>query len=174
MPLYFVLNIPAPFSARVLEVRRSQKDTFFASLPVEVTIAGSTGVGVLDASQNLAEAYAALDRIAADTAPITTAFGPVVRFPGTDIFALTLQNDAPLRELHRRVASSGIKFHQSPHPFRAHCTLRSRSPVSAADARALLAVRIPGQFTLEALSVCRLDRPPVVLLHTTPLLRRPP
>ncbi len=172
MNIYFVLNIPPPFCDRVIDVRRSQKDTFFASLPAEITIAGSNGVGLLDASQSLVEAYAIIDRIAEDTAPIETAFGRVVRFPNTDVFALTLENEAPFRTLHQRVAASGIRFHDSPHAFQPHCTLRTRSPVSAADARTLLAVRVPGRFTLDALCVCRLDRPPVTLLHTAPLARR--
>jgi 2'-5' RNA ligase len=172
MHLYFVLNIPAPFSERVMKLRRSQKDNFFTSLPVEVTIAGSTGVGVLESSQNLPEAYALLDRLAEDTAPIETSFGPVVRYPGTDIFALTLENEAPFHALHQRLVQTGIKFRESPHPFRPHCTLRSGAPVSLADERALLGARIPGKFVLDAISVCRLDRPPVALLHTAELARK--
>src|SRR5687768_1419205 len=102
MNLYFVLNLPAPASTRAMEVRRAQKDTFRMALPVEISIAGSTGVGVLDATQDLPQAYAILDRIAADTAPIETSFGPVVRFPGTDIFAFTFENDGELKSLHQR------------------------------------------------------------------------
>ena len=170
MNIYFVLYIPPPACDLVMEVRRTQKDTFRSALPVEITVAGSNGVGVLDPTQDLAEAYSILDRIAATTAPIKTAFGPVVRFPNTDIFALTFQNDAPLRALHLRLTTSGIRFRESPHAFLPHCTLRSRSPVTAAEERDLMALRIPGQFTLDTLSVCGLDRPPVVLFHTAPLL----
>ena len=169
MNLYFVLNIPAPFSERVMKARRSIKDNFFTSLPVEVTIAGSTGVGILDSSQNLPDAYRLLDGVAENTAPIEAAFGPVVRFPGTDIFALTFQDEAPFRKLHERVVKSGIRFRESPHAFQPHCTLRSGSPVSKADERALLGLQIPGRFLLEAISICRLDRPPVQTLHTAPL-----
>lgn len=172
MNLYFVLNIPAPACDRVMGLRRGQKDNFFASLPVEITIAGSNGVGVIDPVQNLPEAYAILDRIAEDTAPIETAFGPVVRFPGTEIFVLTFENEAPFRALHQRVAKSGIKFHQSPHQFQPHCTICSRSPATEADQRRLLAARVPGRFTLDTISICRLDRPPVTLLHSAPLARR--
>jgi len=172
MNIYFVLNIPTPICDRVMELRRAQKDNFFASLPVEITIAGSNGVGVLDPAQDLAEAYRVIDRIAADTAPIENSFGPVIRFPGTDIFVLTFENEAPLRQLHQRVAKSGIKFLQSPHLFQPHCTICSRLPANQAQERELLARRVPGRFTLEAISVCRLDRPPVTLLHTAPLARK--
>lgn len=155
-----------------MDIRRSQKDNFFASLPVEVTIAGSTGVGVLDPAQNLAEAYKIIDQIAEDTAPIEASFGPVIRFPNTDIFALSFENETPFRKLHQRVARSGIRFLESPHPFQAHCTLRSGAPVSSMEARELLIRRVPGTFTLDALSVCKLDRPPVQTLHTAPLMRK--
>ncbi len=169
MNLYFVLNIPAPFCDRVLGLRRTIKDNFFTELPAEVTIAGSTGVGILDPMQDLAAAYSIIDRIADQTAPIEAAFGPAVRFPGTDIFALSFEDEAPFRVLHEKVAKSGIKFRESPHAFTPHCTLRSGAPVSAAEQTRLLAMRVPGRFTLDALSICRLDRPPVTLLHTAPL-----
>ena len=169
MNIYFVLNIPAPFSDRVMGIRRTQKDNFFTSLPVELTLAGSTGVGILDAMQDLAEAYKHIDAIAADTAPIQTAFGPVVRFPGTDIYALTFEDDAPFKKLHHRIVQSGIKFHESPHAFKPHCTLRSGAPISSAEERRLMAATVAGRFTLEEISICRLDRPPVTLLHSAPL-----
>jgi 2'-5' RNA ligase len=169
MNLYFVLNIPRPFSERVMKARRSIKDNFFTSLPVEVTIAGSTGVGILDSSQNLPDAYTLLDGVAQHTAPIEAAFGPVVRFPGTDIFALTFQDEVPFRKLHERVVKSGIRFRESPHPFQPHCTLRSGAPVSKAEEHSLRALQIPGRFVLDAISICRLDRPPVQTLHTAPL-----
>ena len=153
-----------------MKFRRSQKDNFFTSLPVEVTIAGSTGVGILDSSQNLPDAYSILDRIAELTAPIEAAFGPVIRFPGTDIFAFTFQNEAPFRALHEKVVKSGIRFRESPHAFVPHCTIRSGAPVSKADERTLLAMQIPGKFVLDAISICRLDRPPVQTLHTAPLV----
>lgn len=172
MNLYFVLNIPSPFAEKVMAIRRSQKGNFFAQLPVEITIAGSNGVGLLDQSQNLPDAYKKLDEIAADTAPIRTAFGPVVRYPGTEIFALTFEDEEPFRALHQRVATSGLKFHDSPHVFQPHCTLSNRVPLTGAGERALLDVRVPGRFTLEEISVCRLDRPPVTLLHTAPLARK--
>ncbi len=172
MNLYFVLNIPPPACDRVMEFRRSQKDNFFASLPAEISIAGSNGVGIVDPAQDLAVAYSILDSIAEDTSPIETAFGAVVRFSGTDIFALTFENDAPFRKLHQRVAKSGIKFRQSPHAFLPHCTLRSGAPVTAAEERVLLGFRVAGRFTLDAISVCRLDRPPIALLHTALLSRK--
>ena len=34
MNIYFVLNIPSPAADLVMDVRRTQKDTFRASLPV--------------------------------------------------------------------------------------------------------------------------------------------
>lgn len=174
MNIYFVLNIPAPASRLVMEVRRAHKDVYRVSLPVEVTVAGSNGLGVLEETEDLSKAYSILDRIAADTAPIETAFGPVVRFAGTNVFALTFEHDAPLRELHARIAHSGLRFRSSPHAFTPHCTLRSRAPITAADERELLALRIPGRFTLDSISVCGLDRPldPVVLLHTAVFERR--
>ncbi len=167
--LYFVLYIPRPAADAVMKLRRGIKDNFFTSLPVDVTIAGSTGVGIVDPIQDLAAAYRILDGIAETTAPIAARFGPVTRFPGTDIYALTFEDVAPLRALHDRIARSGIRFHESPHRFVAHCTLRSGPALSAAEDQRLLGLRVPGNFTLATLSVCRLDKPPVTLLHSAEL-----
>ena len=166
MNIYFVLYVPEPFATRVMDVRHAHRDTLRSSLPVEFTIAGSSGVGVLDPEQDLSKAYASIDAIAAETAPIEVEFGPVHRFPNSDVFVLTVQNPAPFFALQKRVMASGLRFLPTPFPsFLPHCTLRSRSPITEADANGLLGVRIPGRFTLDSLSVCGLDRPPVTLLH---------
>lgn len=167
--LYFVLYVPRPAADAVMKIRRGIKDNFFSELSVDVTLAGSTGVGIVDPMQDLAAAYRILDGIAETTAPIAARFGPVTKFPGTDIYALTFEDEAPLRALHDRIAKSGIKFHESPHRFIPHCTLRSGGLLSASEDHRIRALRVPGSFTLATLSVCRLDKPPVTLLHSADL-----
>jgi len=105
-----------------------------------------------------------LDAIAAETKPIHASFGPVDRFPGTEIFFLTLQDEQPLHELHRRIASSPIRFKPCPFPYRPHCTLRDRVPISDEEVADLLALEIQGSFVLDTLSVYAMP-PPMPLLH---------
>jgi hypothetical protein len=93
---HIVLDVPEPAAGRVMTVRRDQRDDFGASLPVEITVAGSTGVGELEPDQDAATVFMILDDVAADTVPIQLEFGTVLRFPNTDTLVLTVKNEVPL------------------------------------------------------------------------------
>ena len=166
---YLCLDLPAPMAEQVLSIRRAQGDTFRATLPAEITLAGSGGLGVVSPGQDPEAVFAALDQVAAATPAITATFGPVIRFPRTDIFVLTLADETPFRALHERLAASGIQFQPSPFPFTPHCTLRSRSPVSKAEAGALLSLRIAESFVLDTLTAYALTGVPMTRLHMAPL-----
>src|SRR6266849_6409101 len=148
-----------------MAIRKRHRDEFRSSLPAEITLIGSSGVGVFDAAQDPEAAFATLDAVAAETAAIQACFGSVLRFPNTDIFVFTLQDERPLRALHERIAKSGLTFTSSPFPFTPHCTLRSRSPISEEDAAELLSLKVLETFVLDTMSVYLLREPPAVLLH---------
>ena len=161
---YVVLDVPEPFASAVMAVRVRHRDEFRSSLPVEITIAGSNGVGEFEADQASEDVFALLTAIAAEAKTIEAAFGPVDCFPGTEIFFLTLEDEQPLRALHDRIANSPIRFKPCPFPYRPHCTLRDRTPISDEEVADLLAVEIPGSFVLDTLSVYAMP-PPMQLLH---------
>jgi hypothetical protein len=154
---------------RVLANPRRHLDTFQAALPAEITVAGSSGVGPLAPHQGLDELALVLAEIASNTQPIEASFGPVIRFEGTDIFVLTLEDTTPIDALHQRIARCPIRFQSTPFPFLPHCTLRSRSPVTAEEATDLLETVLPGSFVLETLSVYTLDGLPMTLRYRTRL-----
>lgn len=160
---YAVLDVPEPFASAVMAVRVRHRDEFRSALPIEITIAGSNGVGEFE-PQTRDDVFRTLDAIAMETAPIEASFGPVDRFPGTDIFFLTLQDERPFRELHDRIASSPIRFKPCPYPYRPHCTLRDRTPIDDEEIADSLAVDIPGLFVLDTLSVYAMP-PPMPLLY---------
>ena len=166
---FVVLDLPEHIGVEVLRIRQAFRDPYQTSLPVETTVAGSSGVGVMVPGQASASVFSTLNEIAAETAPFTASFGPVKRFPNSDIFVLSLQDPAPFQSLHRRVAESDIRFQESPHEFAPHCTLCRRSPISAEDAAALMATEIPGEFTIDTLAVYRADPLPATLLHRVKL-----
>ncbi len=165
---YAVLDVPEPFASAVMAIRVQHRDDLRSALPAEITVAGSSGVGEFEPGQNPDEVFATLDHIARDTAPIEASFGSTLRFPGTDIFVLTLEDEQPFEALHRCIAKSGIRFKSCPFGFMPHCTLTSRSPISDDEANDLLRVRIPGKFVLDTLSVITMP-PPMPLLHRVKL-----
>jgi 2'-5' RNA ligase len=157
---YVVLDLPEPVASQVMAIRQKNKDEFRMALPAEVTLAGSGGVGCFVEDEEPERVWSILAGIAATTSPIRTSLADVMRFPNTDIFAFRFTEEVDLRALHERITTSGIRFKRSPFPYTPHCTLRGRSPVTEAEAAALLAERIPEPFKLEQMSVYRLDLRP--------------
>jgi 2'-5' RNA ligase len=165
---YAVLDVPEPFASAVMAVRLRHRDDFRASLPVEITVAGSNGVGEFEPGQKYEDVFPVIDAIAAETEPIVAQFGPVDRFTGTEIFFLTLQDEEPFHELHERIARSPIRFRRCPYDYRPHCTLRDRTPIIPDEMQDILNVEIEGSLLLDHLSVYAMP-PPMRLLHRVPL-----
>jgi 2'-5' RNA ligase len=153
---YAVLDVPSPVAERVLAVREQQRDWFRFSLPAEITIVGSGGLGVFATDQEPDDVYHALSGIARTSAPIRASFGPVRRFASSDVYYLSLADARPFRELQGRIASAGLRFQPVPFPFVPHCTLRTRAPVAEHEAAALLRIRIEEEFVLDTLSLYEL------------------
>jgi hypothetical protein len=154
---YVVLDIPSPFAERVLAIRERQQDFFRWSLPAETTVSGSSGTGPIAQDEDLERVRHVLDRIAAEGAPVTASFGPVRRFQRSDVFYLSFVDEAPLRQLHKRIAESGLRFSPVAFDFTPHCTVRTRSPVTDHEAAELLATSVPGEFKLDTLSLYELN-----------------
>ncbi len=161
---YVVLDLPEPVAGQVMAIRRKNLDAFRAALPAEITVAGSGGVGCFAEDEDPDRAWQILADIAASTPPIHASFGEVMRFPNTDLFVLRLIDEEPIRAFHERIAGSGIRFDSSRFPYTPHGTLRGRSPVTDDDVEALFTERISDRFTLDRLSVYRLE------LHPSPVV----
>ena len=167
---YVVLDIPSPFAEQVLAIRERQGDSLRFSLPAETTVSGSSGTGPIAADEDLARVVTALERIAAETAPIRTSFGPVRRFSDSDVFYLSFADERPLRALHQRIAVSGLRFQPTAFPFGPHCTVRTRAPITDAEAEDLIATRIMGEFALDTLSLYDLPERPTLPTRFATLL----
>jgi hypothetical protein len=157
---YAVLDIPEPAGGKIMDIRRRYQDGYYMALPPEVTLVGSSGVGCFRTDQEAAQVFAVLDAIAASTAPITTALSSVTRFPDTDIFVFQFADESALRQLHRRIVESGLRFEENRWPYGPHSTLRATLPVTDDEARAISTERIEEPFVLDHLSVYHLDDDP--------------
>lgn len=166
---YIVVDLPEEIAKQVMAVRISHQDEFRASLPVEITVVGSSGVGVISEGQDESEVYRIVQKIAQNTEPFKLSFDHVVRFPGTDIFVLKLTDETEMRNLHNKFISSEIKFENSNFEYGPHCTLRSRSPITEEDEQKIYDVKIEGEFLVDTLSVYMLDALPIKKLFTVKL-----
>jgi 2'-5' RNA ligase len=165
---YIVLDLPKSIASTIHKIRAEQGDDFQASMPNEITVVGSSGVGPIAQDQDPDEFFKIIDEIAATTPPITVSFDKVHRFPGTDTVVMKLKNETLIQSLHQRFVESGIKFQDIDFAYEPHCTLRSKSPLTDQEMEELSKLKIEGDFTLQTLSVYAMP-PPGKLLHTVQL-----
>jgi 2'-5' RNA ligase len=88
--------------------------------PPHVTLAGSSGMGPVAADTTIEELRERLAPITDSTPPITLRLGRPTRFMQTEIVVIPLDPHGPLRTLHERIKTSGLRaaaprFFYTPH-----------------------------------------------------------
>src|SRR3954462_396238 len=110
-PAYSVLDLPVPVADAVAELRRCG-GRGFPPLPVEITVAGSSGVGPLVREQSRDEVFATLAELATRWLPLTATFGRIERFPGSPVMYLSMTDEGPFAALHQALIGTSIRFGQ--------------------------------------------------------------
>ncbi|HGG57475.1 MAG TPA: 2'-5' RNA ligase family protein [Nannocystis exedens] len=151
-PTYICLDIPDPFREKVREIREAFCDRL-PNFPVEITIAGSSGVGAIASDADWESVETKLLSVCSKTAPVVARFGGVVRFPGTDTFVLSLGDPVPFVSIHESLKFAGIPFEPNNFPFFPHCSLRMSGELSPEDIRRLFTLRIEGEFEIQLLAL---------------------
>jgi 2'-5' RNA ligase len=156
---YIVAEIPEPVRSQVQALRDSLK-TLTARLPVEITLAGSSGVGPIPAGTDLSLIEGQLDRILPGISPFRARFSAIRAFPNTSIFYLEPFDRSPFDRRHQELRISGIPFSGIRWPYNPHCTLRGGEPLSAEAASELASRPFPQEeFWINTISVYQLDGP---------------
>ncbi len=155
---FIVLDVPSPMAETVLALRR-EFGSWRAALPVEITLAGSSGLGVLRYHESeLVKVIETLDEIARGFAPIVTRFRSVALFPGTKVFYFVPDEAAPFFALQAALSKSGLRFERSPFAFTPHCTLADLETVTLKLPASFQALALPDtEIVLDTLSVYNLD-----------------
>lgn len=151
-PTYICLDVPEPQAGQIFAVRERHCERL-RSFPVEVTIAGSSGIGAIRAQLDWADVEAKLAAFCARTRPIEAEFGGVIRFPDTDIFCLSVADPMPFEAIHDGLKHTGVRFEPSRFPFFPHCTLRMSGPLRPGDISELFALRVTGRFVMDNLAL---------------------
>jgi len=149
-PTYVILPIKEPVAAQIRRIR--EQYAYPLEIPVEVTVAGSSGIGVVDPGQDPKLVIQELEAIAAEIAPFTTDFGPVCSFPNTSVFWFSLRDEKPFHQLHTRLKASKIEFQESLFPYQPHCTIQGR-PRTEAEISAILKLNSPGKSLFDTLAL---------------------
>lgn len=121
--------------------------------PPHVTLVGSSGVGVIPPDTPAARIREALAPIAASTPPLALPFQRPHRFMQTNIVVLPLDPHGAVRQLHDRIAASGLPFAGAKFTFTPHATLSFFRTLSPDELRDLLAVRIDAPARIDRLTI---------------------
>ena len=121
-PTYIVLKMPSPAAESIREIRR-QFDPARADMSVEITLAGSGGLGTVQEGQSPEKVFAEVDRIAAATEPFAAHFGEITRFADSGVCDYTVLPAESFIEIQEMLAGSPIRFTPCPFPYIPHCTL---------------------------------------------------
>lgn len=166
---FVVLDMPPHVEQHVRHIRKAYGSAR-QFLPVEITVAGSSGVGVFDETQDPDEALRTVERIARETKSFSMSFTRVTRFPESGVFYYEIADTAPLVAVHERLAASGMRFKPNPFPFSPHLTIDTFDEATPELERELLALPLPeGPFTVTSMSVYSLHGWDCRRLHSYPL-----
>lgn len=149
--IFVVAELSEPVREKILEVQRWADPRLAAGTPPHVTLVGSSGVGPLPLGTSVALLREKIEPITRETAPITMKFERPHRFMQTDIIVLPLDPHGPLRELHERVAGTGLPFERARFQFSPHATLSFYPRMTPEMLKRLLALRFQDDVVITGL-----------------------
>jgi len=156
--LYLVLDLPEPVSGKVLDARLKFEPAR-SSLPAEITIAGSSGIGTMRTDQNPDLVESCLNRLAETTAPFTSSFVDIRKFPGTEIYWFSVSDQKPFFDLQRDLVRLDIEFNPMAYEFCPHCTIANLEGGDSEEQIEILSLQIPREsFLLDTLSLYSLNQ----------------
>ena len=155
--IFVIAPIGGELGERIAELQRTHDPRILKLGRPHVTLAGSSGMGPIDARTPVGELEAALRPIADDTPPITVQFGLPTRFMQTEIVVLPLDPHGPLRTLHERIKLSTLTAAAPRFYFTPHVTLSLYRELPKDALARILAYRFPEPAVLDRLE-CHLTR----------------
>jgi len=168
--IFILATIGGEAGARIAELQARHDPKLARESPPHVTLAGSSGVGPILPDATREQVRAALAPVAAESPPLTLRFQHPHRFMATNIVVLPLDPHGPLRQLHDRIARSGLRFGRARFTFTPHATLSFYPTLAPAQLRELLAVRIDAPAVIDRLSISYTRSPqPAVTWFELPL-----
>lgn len=148
-------ELHGPVADRLREIQLANDPRMAAELPPHITITGSSGMGPISPVTSDTELRAALEQVAAMTAPLVVHLEPPMRFMQSTVVVMPIDPNGPIRALHERIKASGLPFDQPRFTFTPHCTLSFYPELSRDALRALLRARITQPVTIDSIQAYR-------------------
>lgn len=121
--IFVIAPVEGDIGARIAELQAQNDPRILKLGKPHVTIVGSSGSGPVAANTTIEELEEKLRPITETTPPITLRFAPPTRFMQTEIVVLPLDPHGPLRTLHERIKTSGLRMAPPRFFFTPHVTL---------------------------------------------------
>ena len=163
--VFIIVEVRGAAGARIAEIQRRFDPKLAARTPPHLTLTGSSGVGPLPGSVSGDEIRAALGAVASSVRPFEVKFERPERFMQTNIVVLPIDPHGAIRELHDRVARSGLPFQPAKFTFTPHVTLSYFATLTSDRINSLLRERVDEPMIVDHLmmSLARDPDPPVVI-----------
>jgi 2'-5' RNA ligase len=146
-----------PEAEWMAEVRRMRfaYDSARALFPIEITVAGSSGLGWLSPGQSPEAITAHVRTVAQNVLPFICTFSHVEVFPQSRVYYLALANEEPFHSFQRTLAASPLHFEATEFSYKPHCTIAALSEMAPPAAHVeLTAFPIPASgATISSLSL---------------------
>jgi 2'-5' RNA ligase len=138
----------------VQEIRK-RFDSRRAGLPVEITISGSCGLGLISPGQDESGVFAKVAEIARKLEPFETYFTKTESFSLSEIFYFSPAYPEKFDFIHEQIAASGIRFEKTLYPyFTPHCTIKLIKKGNDREIHELLALPPPSdRFKIDTISI---------------------
>ena len=121
--IFILAELKGEAGRKIREINERYDPRLARYKPPHLTITGSSGVGPIPPNVKVEELREKLEPVTSTTPVLELSLRPAQRFLQTNIIVLPLDHHGPLRELHDRIATSGLPFARSRHTFSPHCTL---------------------------------------------------
>lgn len=157
--IFVLAALTGDVADRLHALQRQYDPKLARAFPPHVTLAGSSGLGAVHAGTPAAEVRAALERVAAASTPLRLALGAPHRFMQSNVVSFPLDPHGPIRELHDRLARSGLKFEQAKFTFTPHVTISFYPELTRERARELLSLRVDEAIVIDRLEAWRTREP---------------
>lgn len=163
--VFIVVEVRGAAGARIAEIQRRFDPKLAARTPPHLTLTGSSGVGPIPGSVSGDQIRAALVAVAASVRPFEVKFERPERFMQTNIVVLPIDPHGAIRELHDRVARSGLPFQPAKFTFTPHVTLNYFATLTNDRIGSLLRERVDEPMFVDHLmiSLARDPDPPTVI-----------
>lgn len=157
--VFIIIEVRGAVGERLREIQRRFDPKLAVRTHPHLTLTGSSGVGPIPGSVPVADLREALTPIAASTAPFAVTFSRPERFMQSNIVVLPVDPHGAIRDLHDRVARSGLPFGPAKFTFTPHVTLNYFTTLTSDQMERLLRVRFDEPLLVDHLQ-CSLAREP--------------